>query len=124
MIATFDRVKRKSFEDMDCPIAQSLELVGEWWTPLILRDVVLVGLTRFDDIQNDLGIAPNVLTSRLNHLVESGLLERRQYNDRPPRFEYVPTEAAMDFKPVLTALAKWGRKWTTGPEVAAGTPKG
>ena len=121
VIARFNGVKRKSFEHMDCPIAQSLELVGEWWTPLILRDVVLVGLTRFDDIQNDLGIAPNVLTSRLNHLVDSGLLERRQYNDRPPRFEYVATEAALDFKPVLTALADWGRKWTAGPGVTATT---
>ncbi|WP_423921946.1 winged helix-turn-helix transcriptional regulator [Candidatus Poriferisodalis sp.] len=106
-------MKRKSFGHMACPIAQSLELVGEWWTPLILRDTVLFGLTRFDDIQNDLGIAPTVLTSRLNRLVESGLLERRQYTDRPPRFEYIPTEAAEDFRPVLGALAEWGQKWTT-----------
>ncbi|WP_420623991.1 winged helix-turn-helix transcriptional regulator [Candidatus Poriferisodalis sp.] len=106
-------MKRKSFEHMACPIAQSLELVGEWWTPLILRDTVLLGLTRFDDIQNDLGIAPTVLTSRLNRLVESGLLKRRQYTDRPPRFEYIPTEAAEDFRPVLGALAEWGQKWTS-----------
>lgn len=108
-------MKRKSFENMACPIAQSLELVGEWWTPLILRDVVMVGLTRFDDIQNDLGIAPTVLTSRLNRLVENGLLERRQYNDRPPRFEYIPTKAARDFESVLVALFEWGTKWTTVP---------
>jgi DNA-binding HxlR family transcriptional regulator len=108
-------MKRKSFEHMACPIAQSLELVGEWWTPLILRDIVLVGLTRFDDIHNNLGIAPTVLTSRLNHLVECGLLERRRYSERPPRFEYVPTEAAQDFRPVLEELARWGRKWTRVP---------
>ena len=104
-------MKRKSFGHMSCSIAQSLELVGEWWTPLILRDTVLVGLTRFDDIQNNLGIAPTVLTSRLNSLVENGLLERRQYCEHPPRFEYVPTEAAEDFRPVLGALDEWGRKW-------------
>lgn len=108
-------MKRKSFEDMDCPIAQSLEIVGEWWTPLILRDVVIMGLTRFDDIQTSLGIAPTVLTSRLNHLVDNGMLERRQYSDRPVRFEYVPTEAARDFEPVLQAMFTWGRKWTNLP---------
>ena len=114
-------MRRKSFEEMACPIAQSLELVGEWWTPLILRDVVMVGLTRFDDIQNNLGIAPTVLTSRLNHLVDTGLLERRQYNERPPRFEYIATESARDFKPVLEALATWGTTWTTVPSVDVGS---
>ncbi|MCP3988879.1 MAG: helix-turn-helix transcriptional regulator [Actinomycetia bacterium] len=108
-------MKRKSFEHMNCPIAQSLEVVGEWWTPLILRDTVAFGTTRFDEIQKSLGIAPTVLTSRLNALVETGLLERRQYNERPPRFEYLPTEAARDFEPVLEALHTWGRKWTTLP---------
>ena len=96
---------------MDCPIAQSLELVGEWWTPLILRDVVMVGLTRFDDIQSDLGIAPTVLVNRLKHLVDNGLLERRRYSEHPPRYEYLPTDAALDFEPVLDALLQWGRKW-------------
>lgn len=110
-------MKRKSFEDMGCPIAQSLELVGEWWTPLILRDTVMVGLTRFEEIQRNLGIAPTVLTTRLNHLVDNGLLERRQYCERPPRYEYIPTESARDFEPVLKALFKWGLKWT--PAVSA-----
>jgi len=100
---------------MTCPIAQSLELVGEWWTPLILRDIVVFGLSRFDDLQNSLGIAPTVLTSRLNRLVEVGLLEREQYCERPPRFEYLPTEAARDFQPVLDALFEWGRKWAPVP---------
>lgn len=100
---------------MECPIAQSLEVVGEWWTPLILRDVVMLGLTRFDDIQNDLDIAPTVLTSRLKHLVDEGLLERRLYSEHPPRYEYLPTEAARDFQPVLKALLEWGLKWTTSP---------
>lgn len=112
-------MKRKSFEDMDCPIAQSLELIGEWWTPLILRDIVILGLTRFDDIQSDLDIAPTVLTSRLRDLVANGLLERRQYSDRPPRYEYLPTDAAREFEPVLKALLKWGLKWTTTPSAEA-----
>ena len=108
-------MKRKSFEHMACPIAQSLELVGEWWTPLILRDIVGFGITRFDDLQKSLGIAPTVLTSRLNAMVDAGLLDRRRYSEHPPRFEYVPTESAKDFRPVLEALATWGQKWTTIP---------
>lgn len=108
-------MRRKSFEHMACPIAQSLEVVGEWWTPLILRDIVVVGLTRFDEIQVSLGIAPTVLTRRLNLLVDRGLLERRQYCDHPRRFEYLPTEAARDFRPVLDELARWGAKWTAVP---------
>jgi DNA-binding HxlR family transcriptional regulator len=108
-------MKRKSFENMDCPIAQSLEVIGEWWTPLILRDIVMVGLTRFDDIQSNLGIAPTVLTSRLRHLVESGLVERRQYSEHPPRYEYLPTQAAREFEPVLQALFVWGSKWAGKP---------
>ncbi len=108
-------MRHKSFEDMECPLAQSLEIVGEWWTPLILRDVVMLGLTRFDDIQDDLGIAPTVLNNRLKHLIDKGMLERRQYSEHPPRYEYLPTEAAREFEPVLKALFKWGLKWTTSP---------
>lgn len=111
---TLNGMKRKSFEHMNCPIAQALELVGEWWTPLILRNVVMGGMNRFDDIQGNLGIAPTVLTSRLNHLVEHGLLVRRQYSEHPPRHEYVATEAARDFLPVLDALYAWGEKWAPG----------
>src|SRR5437016_587292 len=88
----------KSFDDMQCPIARSLERVGEWWSMLILRDALL-GLTRFDQFQESLGIAPNMLTRRLSKLVEAGLLERRRYNDRPPRYEYVLTQAGRDFRP-------------------------
>ncbi len=96
---------------MECPIARSLDVVGEWWTPLILRNVLMGGMTRFEEIQSNLGIGPTVLTNRLNRLVERGLLERRQYSDRPPRFDYVATEAARDFLPVLDALYAWGDKW-------------
>ena len=102
-------MRRKSFGNMQCPIARSLERVGEWWSILILRDA-FHGLTRFDQFQENLGIAPNMLTRRLNSLVEAGLLERRRYSERPPRDEYVLTAAGRDFRPVLWALLAWGNK--------------
>ncbi len=102
-------MERKSFGDMQCPIARSLERVGEWWSILILRDASY-GLTRFDDFQKSLGIAPNMLTRRLKGLVESGLMERKAYSVRPPRFEYVLTEAGHDFRPVVLSFLAWGNK--------------
>jgi len=102
-------MRRKSFGDMQCPIARSLERVGEWWSMLILRDASL-GLTRFDQFQESLGIAPNILTRRLKSLVEAGLLERSRYSERPPRYEYVLTQAGRDFRPVLWAFVAWGNK--------------
>ena len=100
---------RKNLDSMPCPIARSLERVGEWWSILILRDA-LHGLRRFDEFQKSLGIAPNMLTRRLNALVDAGLLERRRYSERPPRDEYVPTARGRDFRPVLIALLAWGNK--------------
>lgn len=102
-------MQRKSFDTMACPIARSLERVGEWWSILILRDA-FQGLTQFDQFQKSLGIAPNMLTRRLNALVESGLLERRRYSEHPPRDEYVLTERGRDFRPVLWALLAWGNR--------------
>src|ERR1700688_3577945 len=102
-------MQRKSFGNMSCPVARSLERVGEWWSILILRDA-LHGFTRFDQFQKSLGIAPNMLTRRLNALVEAGLLERRRYSERPPRDEYVPTSRGRDFPPVLVALLAWGHR--------------
>ncbi len=102
-------MQRKSFEGMQCPIARSLEHVGEWWSILILRDAFL-GFTRFDQFQKSLGIAPNMLTRRLHGLVDSGLLERRPYSERPPRDEYVLTERGRDFQPVIWAMLAWGNK--------------
>jgi DNA-binding HxlR family transcriptional regulator len=102
-------MRRKSFGNMQCPIARSLERVGEWWSILILRDA-FNGLTRFDAFQESLGIAPNILTRRLKALIEEGLLERRRYSERPPRDEYVLTQAGRDFRPVLWALLAWGNK--------------
>jgi DNA-binding HxlR family transcriptional regulator len=108
-VSECDLMRRKSFGNMQCPIARSLERVGEWWSILILRDASL-GLTRFDEFQESLGIAPNILTRRLKALVEAGLLERRRYSERPPRDEYVLTQAGRDFRPVLWALLAWGNK--------------
>jgi DNA-binding HxlR family transcriptional regulator len=102
-------MQRKSFGAMTCPIARSLERVGEWWSILILRDAFR-GLTRFDQFQKSLEIAPNMLTRRLNALIESGLLERRCYTDHPPRYEYILTERGRDFRPVLWALLAWGNR--------------
>ena len=94
---------------MSCPVARGLERVGEWWSILIIRDA-LQGLTRFDQFEQSLGIAPNMLTRRLSALVKAGLLERRRYNARPPRFEYLLTERGRDFRPVLVAMQVWGNK--------------
>jgi DNA-binding HxlR family transcriptional regulator len=102
-------MRRKSFGAMQCPIARGLERVGEWWSILILRDA-LRGSTRFEEFRESLGIAPNMLTRRLNALVEAGLLERRRYSDRPPRDEYILTARGQDFRPVLLAMLAWGNR--------------
>lgn len=102
-------MQRTNLGNMQCPIARSLDRVGEWWSILILRDA-FHGLTRFDQFQKSLGIAPNMLSRRLNGLVESGLLERRRYIERPPRDEYVLTEVGRDFRPVLWSLLAWGNR--------------
>lgn len=100
---------KTSFDGMECPIARSLARVGEWWSILILRDA-LNGATRFEDFRRSLGIAPNMLTRRLNALVEAGLLERRRYQQRPPRDEYLLTERGRDFRAVTLALMAWGNR--------------
>jgi DNA-binding HxlR family transcriptional regulator len=102
-------MRRKSFETMPCPIARSLERVGEWWSILILRDAFR-GATRFEQFQKSLDIAPNMLTRRLNALVESGLLERHRYSEHPPRDEYLLTDKGCDFRPVMWALLAWGNR--------------
>ncbi|MCS5675230.1 MAG: helix-turn-helix domain-containing protein [Actinomycetota bacterium] len=106
-------MKRKSFAEMDCPIARALEVVGDWWTPLILREIVLNGPQKFQDLERNLGIAPAVLSNRLNDLIDNDLLERRQYSEHPERFEYIATSASQDFEAVLDELKRWGTKWTT-----------
>jgi DNA-binding HxlR family transcriptional regulator len=93
----------------DCPIARSLERVGEWWSILILRDATN-GCSRFDEFRQSLGIAPNMLARRLSRLVEAGLLEKRRYSTRPPRYEYRLTARGRDFRPVLLAFLDWGNR--------------
>lgn len=102
-------MQHKSFRAMMCPIARTLDRVGEWWTMLIMRDA-FAGFTRFEQFQLSLDIAPNMLTRRLQTLVKSGLLERRLYSKRPARFEYVLTEKGRDFWPVLVTLAAYGNR--------------
>ncbi len=111
-------MERKSFAGMHCSVAQCLEVVGEWWSMLVLRDVFL-GVTRFDDIQQRLGISRNILNQRLSHLVEAGVLERVQYSHRPPRYEYRLTDKGRDLWPVLTAMRQWGDRYAApdGPPV-------
>jgi DNA-binding HxlR family transcriptional regulator len=103
-------MQHKSLNHTRCPIARSLERVGEWWSILILRDA-FAGASRFDDFQKSLGIAPNMLTRRLKTLVDSGLLEKRLYSDKPARYEYVLTQQGRDFRPVLWSLIAWGNQY-------------
>lgn len=97
----------RTYDGQDCPIARALEVVGERWTLLIVRDV-LVGPRRFDQLQASLGIARNVLADRLNRLVEEGILERVPYSKRPPRHEYRLTDKGRELEPALSALRQWG----------------
>jgi DNA-binding HxlR family transcriptional regulator len=111
-------MQRTDFGQMACSIARTLDVTGEPWSPLILRDV-WVGMSRFEQIQADLGISRKVLTERLNHLVERGVLARRPYDNRP-RYEYVLTEMGTEFVDVLMTMSAWGDKWlagTAGPPV-------
>jgi len=126
----------RDYEGQNCSIARALEVVGERWTLLIIRDVLL-GLRRFDQLQESLGIARNVLTDRLNRLVDEGVLERVLYSERPERYEYQLTKKGLDLQVALTALRQWGddylsekpprllrRKVDKTPVVAALVPKG
>lgn len=98
-----------------CSIAKSLEVIGERWSLLIVRDV-MNGRRRFGQLQRSLGVARNVLSARLQRLVEEGILERRAYQENPPRHEYFLTEKGLDLWPALIALMYWGDKYSTGPE--------
>ncbi|HEV8063837.1 MAG TPA: helix-turn-helix domain-containing protein [Acidimicrobiales bacterium] len=111
-------MERKSFAGMDCSVAQCLEVVGEWWSMLVVRDVFL-GVTRFEDLQRRLGISRNILQQRLSKLVATGVLEKVPYSEHPPRFEYRLTEKGRDLWPVLTAMRQWGDRYAApdGPPV-------
>ncbi len=111
-------MRRTSFEEMNCSLAQCLEVVGEWWTLLIVRDA-LFGVTRFDDFHARLGIARNVLTQRLEHLIEHGVLSREPYQDNPVRYDYRLTPKGRSLWLVVTAMRQWGDAWAApdGPPV-------
>lgn len=96
-----------------------MDLLGDWWTPLVLREA-FYGIRRFDDFQRELGIARTTLTERLRRLVDEGLLEKKPYQTEPVRYDYVLTEKGEDFWPVLLAMARWGDRWLAdenGPPV-------
>jgi len=103
---------------MDCSVAQCLEVVGEWWSMLIVRDAFL-GVTRFDEFQRRLGISRNILQQRLARLVDAGVLERVPYSDHPPRDDYRLTDKGRDLWPVLTTMRQWGDRHAapSGPPV-------
>lgn len=103
---------RTDYSDFACSVARSLEVMGEWWTPLILRDLYL-GVHTFDDLVADLGISRSLLTRRLAGLVEDGLIRREAYSDRGDRYRYLLEPAGRDLIPVLAALAAWGDRWHT-----------
>ena len=106
-------MRKASFADMHCSIAQSLEIVGEWWTLLILRDAFL-GVRRFEEFVDRLGISRNVLTIRLDSLVAAGILERRPYDESRGRYDYLLTDKGRALWPVMTALRQWGDEWIYG----------
>ena len=126
----------RDYEGQNCSIARALEVVGERWTLLIVRDAFL-GLRRFDEFQASLGVARNVVTDRLNRLVEEGILERVRYSERPERYEYRLTRKGRDLQIALEGLRQWGDKYVSDkppritrrksdkrPVVAALVPKG
>ncbi|MGE0025633.1 MAG: winged helix-turn-helix transcriptional regulator [Thermoleophilia bacterium] len=97
----------RDYSTQNCSLARALEVLGERWTMLVLRDA-FQGVTRFELFQRRLKIAPNILTKRLATLVEAGVLERRRYQERPERFEYVLTPAGKELLPALVDLMRWG----------------
>jgi DNA-binding HxlR family transcriptional regulator len=107
-----------SLADWNCSVAKTLDVVGEWWTPLILRDAFR-GKRRFDEFHESLGMARSVLTARLKKLTDEGVLERTRYSEHPPRYEYQLTEKGRALFPVIAALIRWGDEWAAGP---AGPP--
>jgi DNA-binding HxlR family transcriptional regulator len=106
-------MQRTDFGEMNCSMARAVEILGEPWTPLILRDLLL-GFTQFDELQRDLGISTSVLAARLQSLTAHGVIERYPYSAHPNRFAYRLTEKGEDAVPVLLALVAWGDRWEAG----------
>jgi DNA-binding HxlR family transcriptional regulator len=101
----------RSYQQKSCPVARTLDLIGERWTVLVLRDLFLQGPRRFQDFQESLtGVAPNTLSARLKEMEANGLIARRLYSEHPPRLEYYLTEKGKSLGPVLKSLREWGQK--------------
>ncbi len=108
-------MERTSFAQMRCSLARGLDMIGDWWSPLIIRDLFL-NIGRFDELVEDLGISRNLLTRRLKSLAEKGVIERTAYRRRPVRYEYRLTEAGRDLVPAILALTAWGERWARPQE--------
>jgi DNA-binding HxlR family transcriptional regulator len=106
-------MRNTSLANLHCSVARTVDVIGEWWTPLIVRDA-FYGLRRFEDFQRSLGIARNVLSRRLDRLVTAGIMERQRYEERPPRDEYLLTEKGRDLFPIIASLMAWGDRWNAG----------
>src|SRR4051794_24067655 len=109
----------KTYEDQVCSIARALEVVGERWSLLIIRNALFAGSTRYSDFQRSLGIASNILRDRLDAFVDAGIMRRHRYSDQPELYEYLLTEKGRDVAPVLIALTEWGDRWAApdGPPI-------
>ncbi|WP_445187162.1 winged helix-turn-helix transcriptional regulator [Pseudonocardia sp. Cha107L01] len=106
-------MQRTRFGDLACSIARTLDVIGEPWSPLILRDIY-VGINRFEQIQQELDISRKVLTERLKWLVENEVLQRHAYSERPPRYEYRLTAKGLELCDLLLVMVRWGDRWTSG----------
>src|SRR3954451_5072343 len=109
----------KTYEDQVCSIARALEVVGERWSLLIIRNALFAGSTRYSDFQRSLGIATNILKSRLDGFVDAGIMRRHRYSEQPELYEYLLTEKGRDPPPAPIALPEWGDRWPApaGPPI-------
>ena len=100
---------------MPCSVARTLDIIGEWWTLLILRDV-FYGVRRFESLRSHLGISRKVLTNRLHRLTDEEILKKVSYQEKPTRYEYKLTKKGLDLFPVLLTIMNWGDRWTAEPD--------
>jgi DNA-binding HxlR family transcriptional regulator len=108
-------MRRTRFDDWDCGIARTVDLLGDWWTPMVVRASFL-GARRFEQFTDQLGIPRNILTERLNRLVEAGVMHKVPYQERPLRHEYRLTEQGVDLYSVLVTMQQWGNRWFEWPD--------
>jgi len=110
-------MQRSSFSEIPCSVARTLDIIGEWWTLLILRDV-FYGVHRFEGLRTHLGISRKVLTSRLARLTDERILKKALYQSKPPRYEYRLTKKGLELLPILLTIMNWGDKWMSEPNMA------